>query len=66
MPETTIPHFNLTSTLDYSKLEVTFESLLARYESADEVYRHLGRDALSNLITSSSPETRIRKLPAFL
>lgn len=58
MPETTIPHFNLTSTLDYSKLEVTFESLLARYESADKVYRHLGRDVLSNLITSSSPETQ--------
>lgn len=50
-----LPHFNLSPSLDYSKFGVAFEDLLTRHETADEVFRQLGRSVLMEMFASASP-----------
>lgn len=56
MTKTTVPHINLRPLLDYSKIEGAYESLLTRYETANEIYRQLGRQTIKYIFATSSPE----------
>lgn len=56
MPGLNVPHFDLSPSLDYSKFEVAFETLLRGHTSVEEVYEQVGRQVIGSTFADTCPE----------
>ena len=56
MAETMLTGFDLTSASDYQALERPLRDLLARHETANRVFGHLGHSALRQLTADEAPD----------